>query len=135
MDGTIHKFGNKAGKLLAILCKAPFCPTHITSLRDTSGTINSTPHDINKVMLQYYSSLYAPDPIDKKIAQAFLDKISIPSITPFQLETLNAPITIRNLAPSKAPGPDGFIGESYKTLQNIAEPTLFKVGLPNDVGR
>lgn len=134
MDATLHKFGNKAGKLLARLCKGPFWPTHITSLRDTSGTIRSTPQDINKVMLQYYSSLYAPDPTDKEVAQDFLDKISIPSITPSQLKTLNAPIslfeiskTICSLAPSKAPSPDGLTGEFYKTLQNIAEPSLLKV--------
>lgn len=131
MDATLHKFGNKAGKLLARLCRGPFRPTHITSLRDTSGTIHSTPQDIKKAILQYYSSLYATEPIDKKAAQALLENISIPMITPSQLETLNAPIclpeisyTICSLAPSKAPGPDGFTGEFYKTFRNIAEPSL-----------
>lgn len=34
---------------------------------------------------------------------------------------------IRNLAPSKASGPDGFTGEFYKTLQSITEPALLAV--------
>lgn len=85
-------------------------------------------------MIQYYTSLHATDPIDKKVAQTFLDKISLPTVTLSQFETINVPIslseistTIRNLAPSKAPGPDGFTGEFYKTLQKITEPTLLNV--------
>lgn len=35
--------------------------------------------------------------------------------------------TICHLAPSKAPGPDGFTEEFYKTLQKIVGPTLSNV--------
>lgn len=59
-------------------------------------------------MLQYYTSLYASDPIDKNIAQKFLDKLYLPTVTPAQLGTLNADISmseistiIRHLAPAK----------------------------------
>lgn len=82
-------------------------------------------------MLQFYNSLYAPDPTDKEVAQRFLDKIRLPTISLDQLETLNAPIsmtelttTIQHLAPNKAFGPDGFTGKCYKTLQEIIKPTL-----------
>lgn len=134
LAASLHKFGNKAGKLLARLCKGSFCPTHITSLRDTNGTLHSMPQANNKTMLQFYSALYAPDPLDKQTTRSFLEKVDLPNITPLQLEALNAPIslseisnTIRNLTPSKAPGPDSFSSKFYKTLQNITEPTLHKV--------
>lgn len=85
-------------------------------------------------MLKLYSSLYAPDLIRKSITQKFLDKLYLPSVTPSQLKTLNAPIsiseiskTIRLLAPNKAPGADGFTGEFYKTLCETIKPTLLSV--------
>lgn len=134
MDAILHKFGNKAGKLLARLCKGPYRPMHITSLQDTAGNIKSSQQDINKAMLQYYSSLYANDPKDIIAIKSFLDRQSLPTVSPSQFEALSAPISvpeisnvIRNLAPFKAPGPDGFTGEFYKTLQTITEPTLLTI--------
>lgn len=116
------------------LCRGPYRPTHISSLRDSLGNIKTTQKDINGTMLQYYSSLYRPDPINPATAQSFLEKVTLSQVSPSQLEALNAPIslheistTIKNLAPSKAPGPDGFTGEFYKSLQPLLECKLHEV--------
>lgn len=60
IDATLHKFSYKAGKLLARLCKGPHRLTHITSLWDISRTIKFLPQEVNKVMLQHYSTLPTP---------------------------------------------------------------------------
>lgn len=132
MDAMLNKYGNKMGKLLVRLCSSPHLPTYITSLRDTLGTVKTTPQKVNKVMLQFYSSLYPSDPTEKNIAQKFLDELHLPMISPSQLETQNALITmlelsftIRHLAPNKAPGPEGFTGEFYRTLRDTVVPTLY----------
>lgn len=85
-------------------------------------------------MLHYCSTLYAADPIDIPTALSFLEKILLTKVTPSQLEGLTMPISlpeistaIQNLAPSKAPGPDGYTGEFYKSLKTLLEPTLHKV--------
>lgn len=98
MDATLHKFGNKASKLLSRLCKGPNRPTYITSLRDTSGNIKTTQKGINKAMLQYYSSLYMADPIDTPTAFSFLEKVTLSQISPSQLDALNAPISLPEIS-------------------------------------
>lgn len=62
-------------------------------------------------MQEFYSSLYASDPIDLQSAQSFLSQTPLSRIKPHQLSALNAPIslteisdTIRSLAANKVPG-------------------------------
>lgn len=57
---------------------------------------------------------------------AFLDKVSLPSISESQLAQLNAPITsveiikiIASTKCSKSPGPDSLPNEYYKTFSSI----------------
>lgn len=130
VDAHLYKFGNKSGNLLARLCKGPYKPTHITSLQDSPGNIKKTPQEVNKIMESFYSSLYAPDPIDTSIANNFLDKVKLTSVNPSQLQTLNEPISsseistaINNIALGKAPG----LGKFYKTLYRTVEPILLDV--------
>lgn len=133
-DAKLYNVSNKSSKLLARLCKGPYKPTHITTLRDPSGTIKKTPQEVSSIIQSFYSSLYATDPIDHSLAHKFLDKFKLPSITPSQLETLNEPIStteistaINQLALGKALGPNGFSGEFYKTLHKTFEPILLNV--------
>lgn len=56
----------------------------------------------------------------------FLSKISLPSVIPDQLASLNREIidaevvaAIKQLALGKAPGPDGYTGEFYKSLNDL----------------
>lgn len=73
----------------------------------------------------YYASLYSDDHYPQATDQgkAFLHGVQLPLASPEQLQLLNADIseeevqnTIRGLSSGKAPGPDGFSGEFYKTL-------------------
>ena len=75
----------------------------------------------------------------------FLGKYNFPKVNQGEIETLNRPITskeieivIRNLSANKSPGPDGFTAEFYqkfreeltlillKLFQKIAEEGNFK---------
>lgn len=72
-EATFHKFGNKSGKLLAKLCKGPHRPTFIPSPSDPTGNIKSLPQEVSRIMPQFYSTLYAHNPIEYNLAQSFID--------------------------------------------------------------
>lgn len=82
-------------------------------------------------MLQYYTLLYATDPIDKKVTQSFFDKIALPTVTSSQLETLNAPIFLSEISTTnlhlKHQAPMGIQGNTIRPYKIITEPTLLNV--------
>ena len=54
----------------------------------------------------------------------FLEKFNFPRLNQEEIEIMNRPITndeiktvIKNLPKSKTPGPDGFTGKFYQTLE------------------
>lgn len=127
-DSTLHKFGNKLGKLLIRLCKGPHHPTFITSLCDTEALVQSLPQEVNKVVLKFYAN----DPIDKHIAQRFLNKVHLPKVDPHH--ALNAPKSLTEFFNYTTPSskqsscPDGFSQASFiKHSQDLVKPTLFQV--------
>lgn len=73
-----HRFGNKAGKLLAKLCAGPRRPTYISALKNTTGSHFTSPAEISKVLADYYSSFYSEDPIDQTAAETLLAKVHLP---------------------------------------------------------
>lgn len=102
------------GKLLAKLCSGPRQPTNISTLKNTVGSIFTSPAEISKLLADYYSTLYSKEWNYQKTAEAFLAKIHLHKLNNTHLEKLNAHIsleyiqlTIKSLASSKAPGPDG----------------------------
>lgn len=61
----------------------------------------------------------------------FLNNISLPRLSPTQIESLNAPITINELLKvidssklNKSPGPDGLPNEYYKSFKSTLSPFL-----------
>lgn len=102
LSATLHKFGNKAGKLLARLYKGPYSPTHINMLRDSSGKIDNTPHEVQRILHKFYTSLYAPDTVDHAKVRDFLHQSSLPKISQTHLEALNATIMPHLIHPAQS---------------------------------
>lgn len=125
-----HRFGNKAGKLLATLCSGPRQPPYISTLKNPAGSLVTTPVEVSKLLTEYYTSLYSEDPIDQEKVTTLLAGVRLPQLTSDQLEALNALIsleeiqlTIKSFSSAKAPGRDGNTAKFYKrTIEFI--PTL-----------
>ena len=69
-----------------------------------------------------------------KEMQKFLGRYNLPRLNQEEIENMNRPITsnaietvIKNLPTNKNPGPDGFIGEFYKTFREELTPILLKL--------
>lgn len=126
-----HRFGNKAGRLLAKMCSGPRRPTRISALRAKTGSLVTSPAEISNLLVEYYTNLYKADPTDLPTTDLLLNKIRLPKLHHTQLETINAPITvddirfmIKNMASAKAPGPDGYTAEFYKMTRDFIPDTL-----------
>ena len=64
----------------------------------------------------------------------FIVKFNLPRLKQEEIEIMNNPITsteieavIKNLPKNKSPGPDGFIGEFYKTFREELMLILLKL--------
>ena len=64
----------------------------------------------------------------------FLETYTLPQLKQEEIENFNRPITskeiklvIKSLPKNKGPGPDGFLGEVYKTFKDKLTPTLLKL--------
>lgn len=134
LDLQYHKYGNRVGKLVALLCRGPHTPTPISSPKDAQGNRTSTPRDTNLILCQTIWSRS-----HKGSAEDFLDQVSLPKVDHSHLTQLNSPVTaqevtkaISSLASGKAPGPDSYISEFYKLSAN----SYPSIGLPwNSRGR
>lgn len=129
--------GNKAGKHLAQQYKRRAAQTKIPFLLNQEGHKLTNPKDIANEFSAFYSKLYnlslstsEPHPTPQLI-QDFLTPLQLPSITPKQLNSLAQPFShqenlkaIKELPIHKAPGPDGYINEYYKTYTDQIIPHL-----------
>lgn len=96
----------------------------IPSLIDKNGVRHLTSSDISEVMKTFYKDLYSSElPASSKTCEQCLNKIKLPSLSDVQKADLCKPISkeevlqaIRTLKGGKAPGPDGFGPEFYKTF-------------------
>lgn len=114
---------------MSCLAKGKRESTFITALRSPIGEITSNPKQINLILRNFYKALYSwgeeGDTREKGVA--FLSKISLPSISVDQLESLDdvskleVEKAIKHLALGKAPKPDGYTGEIYKYLGDLVQ--------------
>lgn len=127
----LFESGNKPGRLLARLARGKTEPNVIPSLMDRNGVRRFTSSDINKEMKLYYKDLYSSGSTASSENMAtFLNKIKLPSLSDVQKADLYKPVSkeevlqaIHALKGGKAPGPDGFGPEFYKTFsQELVGP-------------
>lgn len=123
----LFESGNKPGRLLARLARGRVESNIISSLLDKHGTRHFKSTELNKLMKSFYEELYSSDCVASlENRRKFLDKIHFPSLSEDQKDMLCRPITeeevsdtIKTLQRGKAPGPDGFGPDFYKTFRKI----------------
>lgn len=130
--------GNKAHSLLANKLRER---THMLSpnqIKNKSGQLISHPAEIARTFADFYKDLYNnPDipsnPPSLDLTQT-MEQSGIPHLQPSDLLSLNAQITdeeieltIKSLPSHKAPGPDGFPHEYYKTFLPLLLPHIRKL--------
>lgn len=115
-DLHFHKYGNKAGSMLARQIRGPHKQHHIPKLPTVQGDDASSPEDIAQTFQDFYQRLYEHDHTDQQEGwgRDFLAQTRLEQLTQDQLEDINAPLTveeidgiIKSLPKNKAPGPDG----------------------------
>lgn len=133
-----HKYyehGQKIGRQLAHQIRISEASRHITEICTGSGNTTKDQSEINQEFKQFYSKLYTTETaVNSVTIQEFFDNLEIPSICQEDGCLLEEPLTleevasaIRSLQSSKAPGPDGYTPEFYKTFVTVVAPLLLKV--------
>lgn len=95
------------------------------------GTVKNYPKDINDQFKHFYSSLYTSDgPQDN----GFVENLDLPTISDEDKAILEEPISMNEISQAiklmrnrKAPGPDGYPIEFYKTFATKLVPLLCSV--------
>lgn len=103
----------------------------IHKIKSLSGSILTSPKDINDRFRQFYESLYTSEVNSVEgTMQSFLDKCNLPALNQADRNTLEADITckellatISSLKNGKSPGPDGLGNEIYKKFGGMLTPT------------
>ncbi|XP_054631650.1 E3 ubiquitin-protein ligase znrf1 isoform X1 [Dunckerocampus dactyliophorus] len=135
----LEKFehGNKHGKYLANQLKVNKEKSSISSIRNSGGHITHLPEEINSVFRSFYKNLYTPQ-IKPSLPdiKTFLNNIELPKLNDEQVTNLDVPIsfielhnTLHRLPNNKAPGPDGFPAEFYKTFWSLLSPIFLRMVL------
>ena len=121
---------NKIDKPLPSLIKKKREKTQINKIMNEKGEITTNTKEIQTILKTYYEELYANKLGNLEEMDAFLESHKLPKLEQEEIENLNRPITreeieavIKNLQRHKSPGPDGFPGNSIKSLKK--KPYLF----------
>lgn len=130
-EADLFRFGSKSGRMLARLAKGHNPRTDIIKIRTNAGQYQTDPRAINTLFQKFYRDLYSDSKAGQCSGTDFLSDLQMPSLSPDQLQALNADISaeevqeaIKGLHNNKAPGPDGYPAEFYKILQAQISPIL-----------
>ena len=92
----------------------------INKIRNEKGEVTT---DIC-ILRDYYEQLYGNKKDNLEEIDRFLEKFNLPRLNQEEIGIMNNPITsteiesvIKNLPKNKSPGPDGFTGKFYQTLE------------------
>jgi len=95
----------------------------ITKLKTKEGETKANTNDIQKIVEEFYTELYAEKEIEDSILEEVLDFIKETPIEPdslvndFNLSEIDN--ALRNFKKGKSPGPDGLPVEFYSTFWDI----------------
>lgn len=133
LDFQYHKYGSKAGKLLAHLSMGYRIAAHIFTLKDVHSMLTLCTKDINHILDRFYDNLYGPEPINEDAAQAFMDKVPLPQIDhilPAQLNSSSTKTdvtsTIVCLAYGKAWGHYRYTSEFYTRQRLLTLASVYQ---------
>ena len=111
---------NKTDKPLARLIMKKREKNTINKIRNEKGEVTT---DIC-ILRDYYEQLYGNKKDNLEETDRFLEKFNLSRLNQEEIGIMNNPITsteieseIKNLPKNKSPGPNGFTGEFYKTLE------------------
>lgn len=129
------EFGDKPHKLLARQLRKLENDRAIHKIKSLSGSILTSPKDINDRFRQFYKSLFTSEANSVEgIMQSFLDKYNLPALNQADRNTLEADITceellstISSMKNGKSPGPDRLGDEIYKKFGGLLTPHLRKM--------
>lgn len=97
-----------------------------------NGVLCTNPADINNTFKVFYENLYSFESnVNRVEIGSFLNGLDLPSLKLDQKKLLDMPITvmeiqevIKSLPTGKAPGPDGFTADFYKSYANELVPLM-----------
>ena len=125
---------NKIDKPLAKLIKKQREKNQINKIRNENGAITTDNTEIQRIIRDYYQTLYDYKMDNLEEMDRFLEKYNLPKLNQEEIENFKRPITsmeietvIRNLPANKSPGPDGFTPEFYQKFREELTPILLKL--------
>jgi hypothetical protein len=124
----------KIDRPLANLTKMRREKTQISKIRNTKGEITTNTMEIQKIIRDYFESLYSNKFENLEETDRFLETNNHPKLNQEDINHLNRSATqkeieaaIKSLPKKKSPGPDGFSAEFYQTFKEELIPTLLKL--------
>lgn len=136
-----YESGNKCGKLLAKMVRQHKSATYIPHISTCKGTRATFPTQITEEFRQFYSRLYNLPQATSSINEIenYIMSSQMTSLPQEIRDDLESPITltelqtaIKTMKPGKAPGPNGYTLQYYKTLFPTLGPRM--VTLFNKIG-
>lgn len=135
---TKHRFyehGEKSGRLLAHQIKVMEEKNQINEITTKSGKLTSNQKEINNEFKDFYAGLYSSEVGNEpNLIDLFFKDLPMPLVSQKDKEDLEKPISleeirraIKGLQGSRAPGPDGYTAEFYKSFMNELAPVLLQV--------